>query len=64
MIIVLKKKKEEGESTMWKRILLDPTSYVKLKNNQKYYKNMVFLCGSFQSVHLQFDSPADRNLFL
>lgn len=64
MIIVLKYHNNEEIPKLWKRINIDHMSFAIPKNDLKYYKNMVLLCGSDQSAHLQFDSPADRRLFL
>jgi hypothetical protein len=63
MLIVLSKGNSDSQNLL-KRIALDHTSYVLRKRHLKYSKNMIFLCGATQSVHLKFDNPADMGLFI
>lgn len=53
MLLVTQKKNDDSE-IIHKRIYLDGTSFVELKKNYKYYKNIVLVCGAIKSVHLEF----------
>jgi hypothetical protein len=53
MLLVTQKKNEETE-VIYKRIYLDGTSFVEVKKNYKYYKNIVYVCGAVKSVHVEF----------
>ncbi len=62
MIIVLQKKQDETE-VFYKSLQLDGTSYIVSKKHLKYYENVVFVCGLYNSIHLSFDTIADFQNF-
>lgn len=63
MILILSKTYNDSPQLL-KRVAIDHTSYILRKRHLKYSKNMVFLCGATQSVHLKFENPADMGLFI
>lgn len=62
-MILLLRKENEGVPHLAKKLLLDSASFVHAKKHLKYCKNLVFVCGSTQSLHLEFATSADSELF-
>jgi len=57
MLLLVKKDENENMDKIYKRLNLNQTSYaVKKTNLLKHYKNIVFVCGTHESVHLAFHS--------
>jgi len=56
MLLLVKKDENENMDKIYKRLNLNQTSYAVKKTNLKHYKNIVFVCGTHESVHLAFHS--------
>ena len=63
MLILLRNTGGDSQQ-LWKRIMMDHTSYVYRKSDLKLARNMVLVCGVSQAAHFKFDTPADLGLFI
>jgi len=54
MLLITKKNKDGKTDEVYKRLELNQTSFAAEKYHLKYSKNIVFVCGNCESVHLAF----------
>jgi hypothetical protein len=63
MLLIVRKTKDAKTDEVYKRLELNQTSFAARKQHLKHFKNMVFVCGSSDSVHLSFDIQGDADYF-
>jgi len=63
MLLLLRNAGNDNQQ-LWKRIMMDHTSFIYRKPDLKHARNMVLVCGASQATHFKFDSPAGLNRFI